>query len=120
MDVAWVGGVEGPKDEEDFSCSVAGRVEEACSSHFERVFETRLSARFLLSEFLERRDVIIGVSAHVGNANREAIAHTDYTELRDWVLFKEFRDEAAGVTDGEMVASGPEVLLLHCDGKVED
>ena len=46
--------MESPKDEEDFSCSVGGRVEEVCSSHFERVFETRLSARFLLSEFVER------------------------------------------------------------------
>ena len=64
--------------------------------------------------------MIIGISAHVGNANREAIAHTDYTELGDWVLFEEFRDEAGGVTDREKVASGPEVLFLHCDGKVED
>lgn len=54
MDIAWVGGVEGPEDKEDFSGSVGGRVEEACSSHFKRILETWLSPWFLFSKFVER------------------------------------------------------------------
>lgn len=64
--------------------------------------------------------MVIGISTDVGNANREAIAHADYAQLGDGILFEEFGDEVAGITDREKVARGSEVLLLHCDGKVED
>jgi hypothetical protein len=49
VNVAGVGGVEGTEDEEDLSCSVGRGVEEACSGHLQRVFQTRLAARLLLS-----------------------------------------------------------------------
>lgn len=45
--------------------------------------------------------MVIGVSAHVGNANSEAIPHTDYAELGDGILFEEFGHEVASVTDHE-------------------
>lgn len=64
--------------------------------------------------------MVVGVSAHVRNAHSKAIAHADDAELRDRVLFEELGDEVAGVADGEEVAGGSEVFLLHCDGEVED
>lgn len=49
VDVAWVSGIEGAEDEEDLSGAVGGGVKKARSSHLQRVFETRLTAGFLLS-----------------------------------------------------------------------
>jgi hypothetical protein len=61
-----------------------------------------------------------GVSAHIAHSNGDAVAHADDSELRDGVLLEEFRDEFAGVADGEEVASRSKVFLGHGEGEVED
>lgn len=112
--------MESAEDEEDLPCTVGGGVEEAGSRHFESVFERGLAAGFLLAEVVEGACVVVWVAAHVGDSDGEAIAHADYAELGDGVLFEEFGDEGAGVAEGEEVAGGPEVFFLHGDGEVED
>jgi len=60
------------------------------------------------------------VSRHVGYPYCDSIAHANNAELGYWVLFKVFGDEFGGVSNGESVACGSEVLLYHCEGEVED
>lgn len=53
------------------------------------------------AEGLEGTDVVVGVAAHVANADGEAVAHADDAELGDGVLLEELGDEFLGVAKGE-------------------
>lgn len=72
------------------------------------------------AEGLEGADVVVGVAAHVADANGEAVAHADDAELGDGVLLEELGDEFLGVAEGQQVAGWEEIFLGHGGGEVDD
>lgn len=120
VNVAWISGMEGAEDEQDFPSSVGRRMEEACPGHLERVFQAWLAAGFLLPEFVEGGDVVVWVPRHVGDSHSETVTHTNDPELGDGILFEKFSHELGSVADSQEVAGWPKVFLQHGDGEVED
>lgn len=97
-----------------------GCVQESGARHVECVLQAGVAFGVLGAEGLEGTDVVVGVAAHVADADGEAVAHTDDAELRDGVLLEELGDEFLGVAKGEQVAGGQEVFLQHGGGEVDD
>lgn len=149
VDVAGVGGQERAEDEEDFARAVGGGVagrswhwglvmgavrgggryrgwggggcvQESGARHVECVLQAGVAFGVLGTEGLEGTDVVVGVAAHVADADGEAVAHADDAELGDGVLLEELGDEFLGVAKGEQVAGGQEVFLQHGGGEVDD
>ena len=95
-------------------------VQESGAGHVERVLQAGVAFGVLGAEGLERADVVVGIAAHVADADGKAVAHADDAELGDGVLLEELGDEVLGVTEGEQIAGGEEVFLRHGGGEIDD
>ena len=86
-------------------------MEERGAGHVEGVLEGGVALGGGGAEGGEGGDVRGGVAGDVGDADGEAVAHPDYAELGDGVLFEEFGDEFGGVAEGKEVAGWAEVFF---------
>ena len=95
-------------------------MEESSARHFKGILQAGVALWFLLSKGLQFSYVIGWVAGHIADADGEAIAHADYSELGDGVLLEEFGNEFLAVAESEEVACWAEVLFSHGRREVDD
>lgn len=120
VNIARVGGVEGPVDDDDLAGAMGGGVEEGAAGHGEGVLEGGIAFGFLDAEVVQGGDVFGGVTGEGGDWEGDAIAHANEGELGDRVLLEEGGDEGGDVADCQEVSGWSEVLFCHGGGEIDD
>lgn len=63
--------------------------------------------------------MVIRISTHVANSDRQPVSHANDAKLGYGILLKELCDEFYGISYREKVPRGTEVFLGHCYREVD-
>ena len=125
VDIAGVDRQKCAHGDDDFACTVLGRVVEASTRHLQRILQTRAAQRLAGmaadAQALDGDDVVVGIAAHFADAQADAVVHSEYAHLRDRVLLEELAHVVLGIAQRhyEPVARAV-VLVEHGFREVED
>lgn len=64
--------------------------------------------------------MVVGIPAHVADANGQTVAHAYNSQLGDGILLKEFGDKFGGVSQRQKISCRTEVFFGHCYREVDD
>ena len=93
---------------------------ENTKAHLEGVLQTGVAQGFLLLQVHAKLvNVVVGVAAHVADADGEAVTDGDDGHLADGVLLKVLAHEVDGVAESDVISVRQQVFVGHGEAHVE-